>query len=95
MKVLVRTTMGLKKTIGQDRIQIVLENGETVANLMDRLVSRWGKVLADQIFLPGARNPRSGTMIMVNGRNIHFLNQLDTVLQEGDEVTILPAVGGG
>jgi molybdopterin converting factor small subunit len=33
--------------------------------------------------------------IMVNGRDIAFLNRMDTVLQHGDEVLILPPVSGG
>jgi molybdopterin converting factor small subunit len=32
---------------------------------------------------------------MVNGQDIAFLNRLETVLKEGDEILILPPVGGG
>jgi len=33
--------------------------------------------------------------IYVNGRNIRFMKKLDTDLNDGDEITILPAVSGG
>lgn len=33
--------------------------------------------------------------IYVNGENIRFLQGLDTPLQDGDEVSIIPAVAGG
>jgi molybdopterin converting factor small subunit len=33
---------------------------------------------------------------MVNGRDLEFLeNKIETVLQEGDEILILPPVAGG
>ncbi len=33
--------------------------------------------------------------VLINGRNIHFLQGHDTVLQDGDTVAFLPPVGGG
>lgn len=95
MNVHIRTTMGLKKTIGRARIQMAVAEGETVAGLLDLLTAKWGDGMAAQLFEPGGRVPRSSVMLMVNGRNIRFLNQLDTVLKDGDELTILPPVGGG
>jgi molybdopterin synthase sulfur carrier subunit len=95
MNVNIRTTMGLKKAIGQARIQMTVAEGETVAGLLDLLTTKWGDELASQLFEPGGRVPRSSVMLMVNGRSVQFLNQLDTVLKDGDELTILPPVGGG
>jgi molybdopterin synthase sulfur carrier subunit len=95
MNVNIRTTMGLRKAIGQARIRMTVAEGETVAGLLDLLSAKWGDELAAQLFEPGGRVPRSGIMLMVNGRSIHFLNQLDTVLKDGDELTILPPMGGG
>jgi len=39
--------------------------------------------------------PRSLINIYINGKNSKFSSGLDTVLNEGDEVSILPAVAGG
>jgi molybdopterin synthase sulfur carrier subunit len=33
--------------------------------------------------------------IFVNGDDIRFLDNLDTTLKEGDEVSIVPAIAGG
>ena len=38
---------------------------------------------------------QAGYKILVNGRNINLLKGLETPLQEGDELAILPAVAGG
>jgi len=38
---------------------------------------------------------RSDIVIMINGRNIYFLDGLNTKLKNGDEVLIMPIVVGG
>ena len=37
----------------------------------------------------------SGTIILLNGRNIFHLNKLDTVVNDGDNIDIFPPGGGG
>jgi molybdopterin converting factor small subunit len=39
--------------------------------------------------------PRREIAVLVNGRNIRFLDRLETKLCEGDEVAIFPPVYGG
>ncbi len=38
---------------------------------------------------------KRGTMILVNGKNIHHLNGLDTLVKPGDRVAVFPPAGGG
>jgi len=38
---------------------------------------------------------KSGTMILINGRNIYHLQKLDSIVSDGDEVSIFPPGGGG
>jgi len=45
--------------------------------------------------LEGDGTPRSLINIYINGKNAKFTNGLETVLKDGDEVYILPAVAGG
>ena len=43
----------------------------------------------------GASSPNLVSNLLVNGRNCMFLQGLDTVIQDGDVVDVLPVVGGG
>ena len=45
--------------------------------------------------LDGDGTPRSLINIYINGKNAKFSSGMDTVLKDGDEVYILPAVAGG
>ncbi|PBO84737.1 MAG: 4-methyl-5(B-hydroxyethyl)-thiazole monophosphate biosynthesis protein [Thaumarchaeota archaeon] len=45
--------------------------------------------------LEGDGIPRSLINIYINGKNAKFSNGLDTILKDGDDVYILPAVAGG
>jgi len=40
-------------------------------------------------------DPRSTTLILVNGKEIGLLNGLETKLEDGDEVVLIPFVHGG
>lgn len=43
----------------------------------------------------GTMDPRPNALIMVSGREINSLNGLDTLLTEGDELSLLPVAHGG
>ncbi len=63
----------------REAIAALAEHHPVVA---DRLVTEDGRV-------------RRHIHALVNGGNVQHRHGLDTVLQEGDRLTLLPAVGGG
>jgi molybdopterin synthase sulfur carrier subunit len=40
-------------------------------------------------------DPRSNTLVLVNGKEISVLDGLETQLKDGDEVVLIPFVHGG
>jgi molybdopterin synthase sulfur carrier subunit len=91
MSVHVRIPTPLRRFTGGG--EVVSANGGTVAALVNDLEQRH----------PGLRERicddegkvRRFVNIFVNGDDIRFLNNLDTVLKDGDEVSIVPAIAGG
>ncbi len=66
----------------------------TVREALSVLVSKHGEEFARRVLEPTGE-PKRLLNFYVNGKNIRFLSNLDTELNDGDEVMLLPAVGGG
>ena len=67
-------------------------DGETVGEALDALYDQFAE-LRDRIAEDGGL--RRFVNVYVGGEDIRFLDGLDTAVDDGDEVTILPAVAGG
>jgi len=91
----VRTILTLKKILGKGEVELPMPERSTLGELLTTMVNRWGDELASQLFEPKSTRVLSSIRLMVNGRDIAFLNRMETVLQNGDEVLILPPVSGG
>ena len=66
--------------------------GSTVGEVLDALYDRYAE-LRSRIAEDGGL--RRFVNVYVGGEDIRFLDGLDTAVEDGDEVTILPAVAGG
>jgi MoaD family protein len=95
IRVKVRTILTLKKIMGSGEIELSFPEGSTLAALITNLVNSWGDELASHLYEPNSKRLRPYIRLMVNGRDIAFLNRMETVLKSGDEVLILPPVSGG
>jgi len=91
----IRTILDLKKVIGSREVTLLIPPATNLKALLRIMVKRWGKELAMRLCEPDSITPLPYIRLMVNGRDIAFLNRLETELQEGDEVLILPPVSGG
>jgi len=70
-----------------------LPSGTTVNSLLIELMNRYPG-LPDLMFAsPGVL--RDYVNILKNGRNIFFLKNLDTLLDDGDVIALFPPVAGG
>ena len=91
----VRTIMHLKRIIGSGEIELSIPERSTLEELLATMVKRWGKELSSRLLESNSSIPLPYIRLMVNGRDIAFLNRLKTELQEGDEILILPHIAGG
>jgi molybdopterin synthase sulfur carrier subunit len=69
-----------------------VDEATTVGEVLDGLYERYNG-LRDRIAEDG--DLRRFVNVYVGGEDIRFLEGLDTEVEDGDEVTILPAVAGG
>ena len=76
-------------TGGQAELEV---DGSTVGEVLDAVFDAHGG-LRDRITQDG--DLRRFVNVYVGGEDIRFLDGLDTSVEDGDEVTILPAVAGG
>jgi len=91
MSVHVRIPTPLRRFTGG--AEEVSANGGTVAGLVNDLEQRHPG-LKERI-CDDEGKVRRFVNIFVNGDDIRFLNNLDTALKDGDEVSIVPAIAGG
>ena len=82
----------IRKVFGEKSIQISLSSPSSVRYLLDRLCTSQERY--ENIFEETNRL-RSDVTILKNGRNIVFLDGLDTELATGDKIALFPPVVGG
>lgn len=94
MKVSVKFLASIREIVGAHEILFELTSGDTTINLLEVLESRFGAALKDAVGKPFEdENPK--IRILVNGRDIDFLQGAKTELKEGDTVVLIPPVAGG
>ena len=72
-----------------------MKNRSTVNDVLISMVETYGEPLAAELYDSNGRL-FPYVRLMVNGRDIAFLDhKMETELQDGDEILILPPVGGG
>jgi molybdopterin synthase sulfur carrier subunit len=91
MSVTVKIPTQLRAVTGGDA-EAAVDDVTTVGEVLDGLYERYDG-LRDRIAEDG--DLRRFVNVYVAGEDIRFLDGLDTPVEDGDEVTILPAVAGG
>ena len=91
MAVTVKIPTQLRSVTGGDG-ETTVDGATTVGDVLDGLYERYDG-LRDHIAVDG--DLRRFVNVYVGGEDIRFLDGLDTPVEDGDEVTILPAVAGG
>jgi MoaD family protein len=71
----------------------VSAEGATLADVLNDLEANYTGIRAR--ILDDAGDLRRFVNVYVQGEDIRFLDGLETSVEDGDEVTILPAVAGG
>lgn len=94
VRVKVKAFATVRSLIGSS-LEMELQGNPTVYDLLNEIFRKCGEHVREMMI-----NPQTGKLfeyfkILRNGRNIDFLQGLDTPLKNGDEIAIFPPVGGG
>lgn len=73
--------------------QIEISGYDNLRDLLHKLCDLFGREFEKKVFKGEGLSDE--IIVLVNGRNIHFLQDLDTHLQDDDEISIFPVVAGG
>lgn len=96
MRVRIGTVVHLVPVLGQREVDYELSKGSTAGDLMGVLAANTADEHAGLLFADRALGiPHQHIRVIVNNRSITLLSGMDTVLQEGDRILLLPLLGGG
>ena len=82
----------IQKVFGVNSIRISSNSPLAVRSLLDQVCT--SRERHEQIF-DASNRLRSDVTILKNGRNVVFLEGLDTELKTGDRIAVFPPVVGG
>ncbi|MGE5578170.1 MAG: MoaD family protein [Syntrophothermus sp.] len=81
----------LRRAAGEGRVEL---EAATAGELLVALAARYGEAFRRELLTPEG-DLKAGIAILVNGRNVSFLQGLATPLDPRDKVTIIPPIAGG
>ena len=92
MKVTVKFIGPLRDFVGEEAVQFDFPNPATYGNLLDEIGRRFGKSLPAKIWDANGGGFKVGILTIGEGRD---LDDRAALLKDGEEIKVLPLLGGG
>ena len=90
MPVKVRIPTPLQKLTGKGEVEVGAKNVKELVEQLERSYPGFKDRICDE-----AGKIRRFVNVYLNEEDIRFLNQEQTALKDGDEISIVPAIAGG
>ena len=74
--------------------KVIIVEALILKDVIDAITLKYGGDFERHIY-DEKNNLRRFINIYINGKDMRFLKLFDTLLNDGDEISIVPAVGGG
>jgi MoaD family protein len=79
----------------EEKLRFRRAENATINTVLNKLAKRYGKSFVDYVYDQRTRQAKSFLQFLVNGRSTSTSEGLDTKLEDGDVLAIIPPVGGG
>lgn len=94
VKANVKFSVMFKDAVGVTETSVDIADN-TVRGLIDALIKQFGPQFGERVLDAKTGGLRRFINVFVNGKDIRNLQGLDTKLEEGADVRLIPAVAGG
>lgn len=74
---------------------VEVEEGSSVRDLLALLIDKYGESFEAAVYEVGSKDIKSNFIATVNGYLLNQLNGVETKLENGDHVVLMPIVSGG
>ncbi|MEW6662136.1 MAG: MoaD/ThiS family protein [Bacillota bacterium] len=95
MTITVKVMGPLIKIVGKSTITVSLPSEATLRMLLDHLFECYGDELKNEVLNEDRTDLAPYYKLLVDGRNSKLMAYLDTKLQEGQLVHVMPPIAGG
>lgn len=79
----------LREVVGRDTVKLRLKKGATVQEALEKLSLKYGDAMKKKLAY------KQHWVVVLNERNVAFLDGWETVLKEGDHLAVLSPLSGG
>ena len=94
MTISVRLIGALRHAAGTDKFTVKYRESFAVKELIEKITAQAPK-LKRNLTNSYLEDQRLNALVLVNASEISALNGLETILEDGDEVVLIPVVHGG
>ena len=84
----------IRLLLKREKFELPTSDNENAGELLQRLQQQIATPFLHKL-LDDKGEPILGTIIMINRRNIHHLEKLETLIHDGDVIALFPPGAGG
>jgi molybdopterin converting factor small subunit len=92
MRVTVKFFGPIAEQVGEERVTFSFKEGADYGQLLEEIGKRFGGRFHERIWDSGQKIFKAGILVVGEGRDFH---RTETLLRDGEEIKILPLLGGG